>query len=159
MSRNGRKSKARSPLGPALIDAAEVARWASLPEEEILRMAREEEIPARMVGPHFRFVAEEVVASSMGDKGGVTWRHSKSVVPKLISRNRRASITTVAENGQDPIARLGAARELEGHSLALLVNAVSYARSQDPPVTWDDIGRALGISKQAVIQRFRSRNG
>ncbi len=56
--------------------------------------------------------------------------------------------------GEDPTALRDLA-ELAADVNAALTNAVDAARNQStPPYSWSEIGRELGVSKQAAQQRY-----
>jgi predicted ArsR family transcriptional regulator len=54
--------------------------------------------------------------------------------------------------GQDGLTRLRALREIKDQREMLEAQAVTQARQQG--ATWDQIGLALGVSKQAALQKF-----
>ena len=70
-------------------------------------------------------------------------------------------ITAVASAHADPLARLQEAVSLGAHlddvADSLIGHFVDQARRSG--ASWTDIGRSMGVSKQAVQKRFTSRAG
>ena len=52
----------------------------------------------------------------------------------------------------DPLVLVGAAHEVQGRAEALMAAAVQHAREAGR--TWQEIGEVLGVSRQAVFQRY-----
>jgi hypothetical protein len=80
-------------------------------------------------------------------------RPDRSVRPRRI-RNRVTlkKLASQQSDAPDALDRLTAWKRLSEHNQAVLIDLVTEARRQD--VSWADIGAALEVSKQAVMQRF-----
>ncbi|MHB1447305.1 MAG: hypothetical protein ACYCZV_16865 [Acidimicrobiales bacterium] len=59
----------------------------------------------------------------------------------------------LASETTEPLDVLGALARFQRYFAAIEVEAIKAARARDD--TWDEIGRALGTTRQAVWQRYR----
>ena len=74
-----------------------------------------------------------------------------------VSRRKQLDTLLQVSDGTDPdlcLERLAAAEAVARTMKATQTMAVLDARAHD--VTWEQIGTALGVTKQAAQQRFRS---
>ena len=60
-----------------------------------------------------------------------------------------------AQNKELPFLALPAIAELRGYLRALEMDIVNYAREKG--ATWEEIASAMGITRQALYQRMRTR--
>jgi hypothetical protein len=74
-------------------------------------------------------------------------------VPKKIEDDDELRRVRGATRAVDRAERIAARRRLAQHHDALVVEAVYEAREKHG-MSWTAIGEALGISKQATLQRF-----
>ena len=58
----------------------------------------------------------------------------------------------VLRGEDDPLELVGAAHEVQDRAEALMAAAVQQAREAGR--TWQEIGEVLGVSRQAVFQRY-----
>lgn len=70
----------------------------------------------------------------------------------MIRRMVRSAGRTVADYDEDQLARLNA---VHGYVDDAMGDAICRMRARG--VTWDRIGRSLGVTRQAVIQRYGGR--
>jgi hypothetical protein len=71
---------------------------------------------------------------------------------KSSARRVRQMLDTL-QDAEDPVARLTAARALREAADELELSCVAAARRDG--VTWTEIGRCYGLTKQGAQQRFR----
>lgn len=81
--------------------------------------------------------------------------HAERHDPRLVDAIGRAILDTV--DGNDQLALITRAADAERASRELLQQSVSTARASGQ--SWAAIGSALGMSRQAVQQRFGDRSG
>ena len=80
-------------------------------------------------------------------------RPDRSIVPKRIRHKPTLDkLLTELTEASEATDQLKAWKRLSANSHAVLIELVAKARKQG--TSWSDIADALGVSKQAVIQRF-----
>ncbi len=81
-------------------------------------------------------------------------RHNDVANIAMIGRMIRSAGERIGGYDPDQLARLAALREVLDDAMR---RAVAGQRAQG--VTWQTIGAALGVSKQAVVQRYGPSSG
>jgi hypothetical protein len=77
-----------------------------------------------------------------------------TVPPEVIELTGRLSVLIAGLTKTRPLAAVEAADQLERVGRSRLQTAVTYAREKPTAASWEAIGKALGVSKQAAHQRF-----
>jgi excisionase family DNA binding protein len=113
----------------ALVRSADVAEYLAVSVRTVERLTSEEDLPHYRIGHSIRYRPSEVE----------TWTMSRSTEPQALPRT---------------LAGLRAQRQLGDRVTANLRELVAEARAEG--YSWQRIGDALGVTRQAVMKRFKS---